>query len=103
MERNGAAVSVKAGSAQTASGEPIPQMTVERGNGDRYQFAIADRESYTGVTVKWLHTKDPKPQKQKVKLKRKQKDKHLRALQHPKAVKAPVKSQAKKEQESREG
>lgn len=110
-ERNGALVSVKygkllflkAGSAVTASGKPIPQMTVERGDGDRHQFAIADREAYTGVTAKWLHTKDPKPQKQKVKLKRKPKEKHLRALQHPKAVKVPAKSQAKKEQEAREG
>lgn len=110
-ERNGASVSVKygkllflkAGSAVTASGKPIPQMTVERGDGDRHQFAIADRAAYTGVTAKWLHTRDPKPQKQKVKLKRKPKEKHLRALQHPKAVKAPAKSQAKKEQEAREG
>lgn len=110
-DRNGAAVSVKAGnllflkagSGKTASGKPIPQMTLERGDGDRHQFAIADREAYTGVTAKWLHTKDPKPQKQKVKLKRKPKEKHLRALQHPKATKAPSKAKAKKEQEAREG
>ncbi|MCE1974278.1 phage late control D family protein [Enterobacter roggenkampii] len=110
-DRNGAAVSVKAGkllflkagSGKTASGKPIPQMTLERGDGDRHQFAIADREAYTGVTAKWLHTKDPKPQKQKVKLKRKPKEKHLRALQHPKATKAPAKGKAQKEQEAREG
>ncbi|MDS0009967.1 phage late control D family protein [Enterobacter hormaechei] len=110
-DRNGAAVSVKAGkllflkagSGKTASGKPIPQMTLERGDGDRHQFAIADREAYTGVTAKWLHTKDPKPQKQKVKLKRKPKEKHLRALQHPKATKAPTKAKDKKEQEAREG
>ncbi|HGY4374658.1 TPA: phage late control D family protein [Citrobacter freundii] len=110
-ERNGASVSVKAGkllflkagSAMTASGKPIPQMTVERGDGDRHQFAIADREAYTGVTAKWLHTKDPKPQKQKVKLKRKPKEQHLRALQHPKAPKTSAKAKKKKEQEAREG
>lgn len=110
-DRNGAAVSVKAGnllflkagSGKTASGKPIPQMTLERGDGDRHQFAIADRKAYTGVTAKWLHTRDPKPQKQKVKLKRKPKEKHLRALQHPKATKAPAKAKAKKEQEAREG
>lgn len=80
-ERNGASVSVKAGkllflkagSGKTASGKPIPQMTLERGDGDRHQFAIADREAYTGVTAKWLHTK------------------------------APGKAKAKKEQEAREG
>ena len=110
-ERNGASVSVKAGkllflkagSAMTASGKPIPQMTVERGDGDRHQFAIADREAYTGVTAKWLHTRDPKPQKQKVKLKRKPKEQHLRALQHPKATKTSAKAKKKKEQEAREG
>ena len=110
-ERNGASVAVKfgkllflkAGSAQTASGKPIPQMTVERGDGDRHQFAIADREAYTGVTAKWLHTKDPKPQKQKVKLRRKPNAQHLRALQHPKATKTTAKAKAKKEQEAREG
>lgn len=103
-ERNGASVSVKAGkllflkagSAMTASGKPIPQMTVERGDGDRHQFAIADREAYTGVTAKWLHTRDPKPQKQKVKLKRKPKEQHLRALQHPKATKTSAKAKKKK-------
>ncbi len=108
---NGAAVSVKAGkllllkagSGMTASGRNIPLMTLERGDGDRHQFAIADREAYTGVTAKWLHTRDPKPQKQKVKLKRKPKEQHLRALQHPKATKATVKPKAKKEQEAREG
>ncbi|EFN7425906.1 phage late control D family protein [Escherichia coli] len=110
-ERNGASVSVKAGkllflkagSAMTASGKPIPQMTIERGDGDRHQFAIADREAYTGVTAKWLHTRDPKPQKQKVKLKRKPKEQHLRALQHPKATKTSAKAKKKKEQEAREG
>ncbi|MEH5056286.1 phage late control D family protein [Citrobacter braakii] len=110
-ERNGASVSVKAGkllflkagSAMTASGKPIPQMTVERGDGDRHQFAIADREAYTGVTAKWLHTRDPKPQRQKVKLKRKPKEQHLRALQHPKAAKTSTKVREKKAQEAREG
>ena len=110
-ERNGASVSVKAGkllflkagSAMTASGKPIPQMTVERGDGDRHQFAIADREAYTGVTAKWLHIRDPKPQKQKVKLKRKPREQHLRALQHPKATKTSAKAKKKKEQEAREG
>ncbi|MFV5237692.1 phage late control D family protein [Enterobacter mori] len=108
---NGAAVSVKAGkllllkagSGMTAGGRTISLMTLERGDGDRHQFAIADREAYTGVTAKWLHTKDPKPQKQKVKLKRKPKVQHLRALQHPKATKTTAKAKAKKEQEAREG
>lgn len=114
-ERNGGDVSVKAGkllmlkagSGTTASGKAIPQITIQRSDGDRHQFAIADRGAYTGVTAKWLHTKDPKPTKQKqaVKLKRKPKEQHLRALQHPKAKKVSSKTTAKKkkEQEAREG
>lgn len=100
--RNGADVSVKAGkllflktgSGTTASGKPIPTMMIERADGDRHQFAIADRGAYTGVTAKWLHTKDPKPKKQKVKIQRKPKFKQLRALQHPKAKPAAVKKSA---------
>lgn len=110
-DRNGAAVSVKAGkllflkagSAMTASGKPVPQMTLTRSDGDRHQFAIADRGAYTGVTAKWLHTKEPKLQKQKVTLKRKPKEKHLRALEHPKAKPVSKKTKAKKEPEAREG
>ena len=114
-ERNGGAVSVKAGkllmlkagSGVTASGKPIPQITIQRSDGDRHQFAIADRGAYTGVTAKWLHTRDPKPQKhaQQVKLKRKPKEQHLRALQHPKAkpVSSTAKAKKQKEQEAREG
>lgn len=109
-KRNGAEVSIKAGkllfikagNGVTASGKPIPQVLIERCDGDRHQFAIADRGAYTGVTAKWLHTKDPKPQKQKVKLTRKKKPQHLRALQHPKAK--PVKAKkAAKVPEAREG
>ncbi|MGF6436347.1 hypothetical protein ABIC80_001998 [Kosakonia sp. 1610] len=37
-----------------------------------------------------------------MKLRRKPKEKHLRALQHPEATKAPAKVKAKKEQEARE-
>lgn len=88
---------IKAGRGVTASGKAIPQVTISREDGDRHQFSIADRGAYTGVTAKWLHTKDPKPQAQKVKLRRKEKEKKTRASAHPKA-KTPV-----KEPEAREG
>ncbi|ELY4798022.1 phage late control D family protein [Cronobacter sakazakii] len=105
-ERNGAEVSIKAGvlmfikagAGMTAGGKAIPQITITRSDGDRHQFAIADRGAYTGVTAKWLHTKDPKPKE--VKVKRKPKVKHLRALEHPKVTK---KKKEKKEPEAREG
>lgn len=110
-ERNGAEVSVKAGkllflkagNGVTASGKPIPMMTIERSDGDRHQFAIADRNAYTGVTASWLHTKDPKPKKQKVKLQRKAKPKHLRALQHPNAKPPKASPKAAKPQEEKQG
>ncbi|TBM15523.1 phage late control D family protein [Hafnia alvei] len=111
-ERNGAEVSVKAGrllflkagNGVTASGKAIPMMTIERSDGDRHQFAIADRNAYTGVTASWLHTKDPKPKKQKVKLQRKTKPKHMRALQHPKAKPAKkTTAKATKAQEEKQG
>lgn len=69
-ERNGAFVSIKAGKvifmkaghAVTASGTPLPLMMIERGDGDRHLFSVADRENYSGVTAKWLQTRDPKQQ-----------------------------------------
>ncbi|EML9727402.1 hypothetical protein RFI58_004682 [Klebsiella aerogenes] len=54
---------LKAGSAMTVSGKPIPYMTIKRGGSNWRHFAVADREAYNGVTAKWLHIKDPKPQK----------------------------------------
>lgn len=105
-DRNGGEVSVKAGkllflkpgNAVSASGKPIPQVTIIRSDGDRHQFAIADRGAYTGVTAQWLHTREPKPKQ--VKVKRKPKEQHLRALQHPKAK---AKKKEDKEPEAREG
>ncbi len=109
-ERNSGEVSVKAGKllflkpgqGVTASGKLIPQITITRSDGDRHLFSIADRGAYTGVTAKWLHTKDPKSQQQKVMLKRKPKEQHLRALQHPKAKPIATKKKSKV-QEAREG
>lgn len=89
---------LRPGSGVTASGRPIPQLTIMRQDGDRHTFSIADRGAYTGVTASWLHTKDPKPKK--VKVKRKPKEKHLRALEHPAAKK---KKAAAKTPEAREG
>jgi len=106
-ELNGGVVAIKAGklifikpgSALTASGKPIPQMTLTRSDGDGHTFNIADRDAYTGVSATWLHTKEPKPKR--VKVQRKKKEKHLRALQHPAAKKTTAKVQ--KAPEAKEG
>ncbi|EKN3550943.1 baseplate J/gp47 family protein, partial [Yersinia enterocolitica] len=110
---NGAVAAVKAGrllfikpgSGVTASGKPIPQMTITRQDGDQHSFSIADRGAYTGVSASWLHTKDPKPAKpKKVKLQRKPKFKQLRALEHPKAKPTRAKAAAvKKSVEEKQG
>ena len=89
---------LRPGSGVTASGKPIPQLTITRQDGDRHTFSIADRGAYSGVTASWLHTKDPKPKK--VKVKRIPKEKHLRALEHPAAKK---KKAAAKTPEAPEG
>lgn len=79
-ERNGAIAAIKAGrllfirpgTGKTASGKSIPQQVIERSDGDRHSFSLADRGAYTGVTASWLHTKEPKPKKpKKVKVQRK--------------------------------
>lgn len=106
-ELNGGVIAIKAGklifikpgSALTASGKPIPQITLSRSDGDGHTFNIADRDAYTGVSATWLHTKEPKPKK--VKVQRKKKEKHLRALQHPAAKKTTAKAQ--KAPEAKEG
>lgn len=97
--KTGRLLFIKPGGGVTASGKPIPQITLTRQDGDRHSFSIADRGAYTGVTASWLHTKEPKPKK--VKLQRKKKEPHLRALQHPKAKTAKAKTT--KEPEAREG
>lgn len=103
-DRNGGEVSVKsgkllflqAGKALTASGKPIPQVTIARSDGDRHQFSIADRGAYTGVTAQWLHTKEPKPKT--VKVKRKPKAQQAGTPKHPNA-----KKKEEKEPEARQG
>lgn len=35
--------------ATTASGKPLPQITIDRKSGDQHTFSIADRNTYTGV------------------------------------------------------
>ncbi|MCK7309133.1 phage late control D family protein [Enterobacter quasiroggenkampii] len=108
-ERNGAFVSIKAGKvifmkagqAVTASGTPIPLMMIERGDGDKHLFSVADRENYSGVTAKWLQTRDPKQQNPQLSISRQSSVQPTGALQHPGAV-APVAETGGKEQKPQE-
>ncbi|EHN8924323.1 phage late control D family protein [Enterobacter asburiae] len=108
-ERNGAFVSIKAGKiifmkagqAVTASGTPLSLMVIERGDGDKHLFSVADRENYSGVTAKWLQTRDPKQQNPQLSISRQPGGQPAAALQHPDAA-APVAEAGGKEQKPQE-
>ncbi|MEG6132639.1 phage late control D family protein [Enterobacter kobei] len=105
-ERNGAFVSIKAGKvifmkagqAVTASGTLIPLMVIERGDGDRHLFSVADRESYSGVTAKWLQTRDPKQQNPQLSINRLPEGQMKEVSTHPDAA-APIAGAGGKEQQ----
>ncbi|MFP1496945.1 contractile injection system protein, VgrG/Pvc8 family [Escherichia coli] len=109
-ERNGGEVSVKmgkllflkAGQGVTASGKKIPQITITRSDGDRHHFAIADRGAYTGVTAKWLHTKDAETTKAEGKTETQKERKTPARTGAPKA-KPVTQKKAPKVPEAREG
>ncbi|MGF6102492.1 phage late control D family protein [Enterobacter sp. A4] len=108
-ERNGAFVSIKAGKvifmkagqAVTAGGTSIPLMMIERGDGDKHLFSVADRENYSGVTAKWLQTRDPKKQNAQLSINRLPEGQATEGLQHPDAA-APIAGAGGKEQKPQE-
>lgn len=67
--KNGNLLFIRQGQGKTASGKPLPAMTITRATGDGHRFSLADRGAYTGVTANWLHTREPK-KKEAVKVKR---------------------------------
>lgn len=108
-ERNGAFVSIKAGKvifmkagqAVTAGGTSIPLMVIERGDGDKHLFSVADRENYSGVTAKWLQTRDPRKQNTQLRINRLPEGPSTEGLQHPDAA-APIAGAGGKEQKPQE-
>ncbi|HBH7068316.1 TPA: phage late control D family protein [Enterobacter cloacae] len=108
-ERNGAFVSIKAGKvifmkagqAVTAGGTSIPLMVIERGDGDKHLFSVADRENYSGVTAKWLQTRDPRKQNPQLSINRLPEGMATEGLQHPDAA-APIAGAGGKEQKPQE-
>ena len=44
---------VRAGQATTASGQPLPRLTLTRNLGDSHRFAVADRAAYTAVQANY--------------------------------------------------
>ncbi|MCC5811335.1 MAG: phage late control D family protein [Ectothiorhodospiraceae bacterium] len=63
-ERYDAIAAVKAGrllfipaaAASTASGEPLPPITLRRHDADQHRYVKADRDAYTGVRAYWNDT-----------------------------------------------
>lgn len=69
--KQGKLLFVKAGLGQSASGAPLPNVTITRQSGDGHRFAIADRNSYSGVVAMWQDNKKAKKEVATVKRKKK--------------------------------
>jgi len=67
--KNGKLLFMLPGQGKTASGKPIPAITLTRHRGDSHHFSVADREAYSGVVAHWLNTRRTK--KESVKIRRK--------------------------------
>ncbi|WP_186078667.1 phage late control D family protein [Burkholderia gladioli] len=48
------------GTAASASGKPLPSLTIERRDGDSYRYHVSQRESYTSVRARWHASKKGK-------------------------------------------
>lgn len=68
--KNGKLLFIKAGEATTASGKPLPAITITRDVGDRHEFGVADRDTYSGVQAFYLNTRTAKKQSTTVKRRR---------------------------------
>ncbi|MGL4921309.1 MAG: phage late control D family protein [Aeromonas veronii] len=78
--KSGRLMFIKAGNGTTASGRPLPAITITRQDGDQHRFSVADRDAYTGVTAYWQDNKTAEKKKIEVKRKRKTKPKEERPL-----------------------
>lgn len=70
--KDGNLLFIRQGQGRTASGKPLPVITIERKAGDGHRFTLADRGAYTGVIASWLHTREPR-KKETTKVKRRRK------------------------------
>lgn len=51
--KDGRLLFIKAGDAESTTGQPFPQVLITRASGDRHRFAVADRNAYTAVKAYW--------------------------------------------------
>lgn len=73
--KSGRLLFISQGKGLTASGKPLPSVTITRQDGDQHRFAVADRDAYTGVVANWHDTKKAKTTGATLKRKRKSKAK----------------------------
>ncbi|EOW8921221.1 phage major capsid protein, P2 family [Escherichia coli] len=72
--KNGNLLFIRQGQGKSASGKPLPVITIIRKDGDSHRFTLADRGAYTGVIASWLHTREP-AKKESTTVKRKRRTK----------------------------
>ncbi|EFA4127401.1 phage baseplate assembly protein V [Escherichia coli O13] len=72
--KNGNLLFIRQGQGKSASGKPLPVITITRKDGDSHRFTLADRGAYTGVIASWLHTSEP-AKKESTTVKRKRRTK----------------------------
>ncbi|WP_089671842.1 phage baseplate assembly protein V [Escherichia coli] len=65
---------IRQGQGKSATGKPLPVITITRKDGDSHRFTLADRGAYTGVIASWLHTREP-AKKESTTVKRKRRTK----------------------------
>lgn len=58
--KDGNLLFIRQGQGRTASGKPLPVITITRKAGDGHRFTLAERGAYTGVIASWLHTREPR-------------------------------------------
>lgn len=54
--KSGRLMFICAGAGVSASGKPLPRITITRQSGDSHNFSVADRETYTLVRANWNDT-----------------------------------------------
>ncbi|WP_421246821.1 phage late control D family protein [Aeromonas sanarellii] len=78
--KSGRLLFIGQGKGLTASGKPLPSVTITRQDGDLHRFAVADRDAYTGVVANWHDPKKATTEGSALKRKRKTKPKPEQAL-----------------------
>lgn len=55
--KDGRLLFIPAGRARSASGKELPRVVITRADGDQHRFALADRETWTGVRATYYDTR----------------------------------------------